>query len=96
MEDIVAKWKAFGWESEMVDGHDFEAMDKALDQAASRRKSGNARPTAIVVKTIKGKGCSFCEGQVGNHNMNYSLEQTKGALAALGVPAKIIPELMLR
>jgi transketolase len=94
MEDIVSKWRAFGWEAEMVDGHDFTAMDEAVDRAMERRKLPNARPTILIVKTIKGKGCSFCEGQVGNHNMNYSIEQTREALASLGVPARLIPELM--
>ncbi len=94
MEDIVAKWKAFGWEAEMVDGHDFEAMDAAISRAKARRAQAGARPTMIVLKTIKGKGCSFCEGLVTNHNMNYGIEQTKEALAALGTKARIIPALL--
>ncbi len=100
LADPVAKWKAFGWEAERVDGHDMAAIDAAIDRAASRRCAGEAAkavgeaaplgssfgsPTMIILDTIKGKGCSFCENQVASHNMSYTAEQTAEALAALGV-----------
>lgn len=90
MADPVAKWKAFGWEAERLDGHDLAALDAAIERAASRRAlasagGGRAAPTMIVMDTVKGKGCSFCEDQVSSHNMNYTAEQTAQALAALGV-----------
>ena len=93
MDDIVAKWTAFGWHAQMVDGHDFAAMDKAIEEAKRRAAPGIERPSMIVLRTIKGRGASFCEGQVTNHNMSYGIPQIKEALAALGVPARIIPEL---
>lgn len=94
MDDIVAKWTAFGWHAQMVDGHDFSAMDKAIEEAKRRAVPGIERPSMIILRTIKGKGASFCEGQVTNHNMNYGIPQIKEALAALGVPARLIPELV--
>jgi len=96
MDDIVAKWSAFGWHAAMVDGHDFGAMDRAIVEAKKRATPGSERPSIIVLHTIKGKGASFCEGQVSNHNMNYGIAQVKEALAALDVPARIIPELVQR
>ncbi len=94
MDDIVAKWTAFGWHATMVDGHDFEEMDRAIEEAKNRAAPGIERPSIIILKTIKGKGCSFCEGQVSNHNMNYGIPQVKEALESLGVAPRIIPELM--
>jgi transketolase len=38
----------------------------------------------IVMRTVKGKGCSFCEGQVGSHNMPVTKEMAAEAIAKLG------------
>ncbi|MDH7483757.1 MAG: transketolase [Spirochaetales bacterium] len=94
MDDITAKWTSFGWHACMVDGHDFDAMDAAIQEARERATPGRERPSIIILKTIKGKGCSFCEGQVSNHNMTYGIEQTMQALQALGVSPRLIPELL--
>lgn len=96
MDDIVAKWNAFGWHAVMVDGHDFDAMDRAIEEAQQRAAPGVERPSVIILKTIKGKGCSFCEGQVSNHNMSYGIPQVKEALDALGVASRLIPELAVK
>jgi transketolase len=86
--DFVAKWKAFGWESERVDGHDVAAIDAAVVRAKARAEAALAgspgKPTMIVLDTVKGKGAAFCEGQVGSHNMNFDYETAKKAIAALG------------
>jgi transketolase len=63
-----------------VDGHDFASMDAAIE--AAKRPSG--KPTMIILDTVKGKGCSFCEGQSASHNMTITPEQAKEAIAALG------------
>jgi transketolase len=57
LEPVIDKWKAFGWPVLEVDGHDFEQVDKALDQAAAT----TGRPTFIVAHTVKGNGVSFME-----------------------------------
>jgi transketolase len=77
--DLTAKWKAFGWFTQEVDGHNIEEMDKAIDAAAAQKE----KPSMIVMNTIKGKGCSFAEGVEKNHSMVFNLEKAKEAIAAL-------------
>ena len=78
--DIEGKWKSFGWFVRRVDGHEIEAIHQAFGQA----KAQTDRPSMIILDTIKGKGASFCEGDVGNHNMAFTLETAKQAIAELG------------
>lgn len=76
---LAGKWAAFGWDAHSVDGHDVEALANVL--TLSRERSG--RPTAIVARTVKGKGVSFMEGQAGWHGKAPSAEETEQALAEL-------------
>lgn len=80
IDDLEAKWTAFGWNTKRINGHDFKALDSAIDDA---RKSEN-KPNMIILDTIKGKGCTFAEGQLTNHNMAFTYEQAKEAIKALG------------
>jgi transketolase len=77
--DLAAKWKAFGWFTQEVNGHDFEALDAAIDAAQAQKD----KPSMIVMNTIKGKGCSFAEGIEKNHSMVFNMEKAKEAIAAL-------------
>ena len=84
--DICAKFRAFGFETFQIDGHDFPAMEAAFD--AARKVQG--RPAAIVLETTKGKGVSYMEGQVGWHGKapndeEYAqgMEELSAALAEL-------------
>jgi transketolase len=79
LESLADKWRAFGWFVQQVDGHDFLAMDKAIQAA----KTQASKPSMIILDTIKGKGCTFAEGLVGNHNMSYGMDQAAAAIAAL-------------
>lgn len=79
LEDLEGKWRAFGWNVLRADGHDMEAMDKAIDQALAQQE----KPTMVILDTIKGKGCFFAEGHAANHNMSYTLEQAREAVAKL-------------
>ena len=79
--DLAAKWAAFGWYVQSVPGHDLAAMDAAVAQA---QVLADGRPSMIVLETIKGKGCSFCEGDPANHNMAVTMDQARAAIAALG------------
>jgi transketolase len=81
--DLTAKWKAFGWFTQEVDGHDIEALDKAIDAAQAQKE----KPSMIVMNTIKGKGCSFAEGVEKNHSMAFNMEKAKEAIAALEAAA---------
>jgi len=81
VEPLVDKWAAFGWNViEVKDGHDVDAIDKAVTMAKRYR----TRPTMVVLHTIKGKGVSFIE-KMGypNHNLNLSKEQVALALKEL-------------
>ena len=60
---IDEKLKAFGFHVEVIDGHDYNQIEAALNTA----KTVKGKPTAIVMKTTKGKGVSFMEGQASWH-----------------------------
>ena len=78
-EPIPEKFAAFGWNVVEIDGHDWEQIEDALAQA--RRTKG--RPTAITQKTLKGKGVSFMEDQVGWHGKGPDDEQYAAAMKEL-------------
>jgi transketolase len=61
--DLEAKWSAFGWHAQTVDGHDFEALDGALTAAID-----DPRPSVVIAQTLKGKGVSYMEGVVHWHH----------------------------
>jgi transketolase len=63
MEQFAKRWRAFGWEAIVVDGHDLNALLDAFERA----KQIKGRPTMLLAKTIKGKGISFIEGKNGWH-----------------------------
>ena len=73
------KFEAFGFEVIKIDGHDFEQIAAALDKA----KTVKGKPTAILCKTVKGKGVSFMENQVGWHGTAPNKEQYEQATAEL-------------
>jgi len=60
---IVDKLKAFGFHTVAIDGHDFDQIEAALNEA----KTVKGKPTAIVMKTVKGKDVSFMENNAGWH-----------------------------
>lgn len=81
IEPIDEKFKAFGWNVITIDGHNFEEIFDALESA----KKTTGKPTMIIAKTIKGKGVSFMENQVGWHGKAPSNEQAEKALSELEV-----------
>lgn len=74
--DVAAKWQAFCWHTIEIDGHDIEAIHAAVEEA----KQVKGKPTIIIAKTIKGKGVSFMENQVGWHGNAPSEEQLEIAI----------------
>lgn len=76
---VADKFKAFGFHVIEIDGHDLEAIDTAVDTA----KSVKGKPTAILCKTVKGKGVSYMENQVGWHGAAPSEEQYHIAMEEL-------------
>ena len=78
-EPLDQKLKAFGWHVLSVDGHDLAGLTAAFAQA----KTLTGAPTMILAKTIKGKGVSFMENQVGWHGKAPNDEQFEQAMAEL-------------
>lgn len=78
--ELDEKFAAFGWEVHHVDGHDIDAL---IALFASLPCNSTGKPQAIIAKTVKGKGVSFMENQVGWHGKAPDAEQTKQALAEL-------------
>ena len=73
------KLRAFGFHVIVIDGHDFDAIEAAFREA----RTVSDRPTAIIMKTVKGRGVSFMENQVGWHGKAPSDEQYAAAIAEL-------------
>ena len=76
LEPLAAKWEAFGWHAQQIDGHDFHAINKAFDAARSETK----KPSVIVADTIKGKGVSFMED---DNNWHYRTPNDMELAAAI-------------
>ena len=83
---IADKLEAFGFHTIAMDGHDFDQMEKAFAEA----KTVKGQPTAIVMKTVKGKGVSFMENNAGWHgkapnDAEYAqaMEEIQAVLAGL-------------
>ena len=76
---IPEKFEAFGWHTVEIDGHDFDQMEKAVEEA----KSIKDKPTAVIMHTVKGKGVSFMENQVGWHGVAPNAEQYENAMNEL-------------
>lgn len=77
---IADKYLAFGWNVIEIDGHNFEEILEAIDKA----KSVKEKPTMIICKTVKGKGVSFMENQVGWHGKAPSTEEFEKAVVEIG------------
>lgn len=73
------KFAAFGWNVIVINGHDFEQIENALNEA----EKVTDKPTAIIMKTVKGKDVSFMENNVGWHGSAPNTEQYEIAMAEL-------------
>lgn len=76
---IDKKFEAFNFHVINIDGHDFDAIDAAFKEARATK----GQPTAIIAKTIKGKGVSFMENQASWHGAAPNDEQYAVAMADL-------------
>ncbi len=75
--DLPSKLRAFGFELFEIDGHDLDAIEDALSTPVSDK------PKCILAHTVKGKGVSFMENQVGWHGKAPNAEQRQQALKEL-------------
>lgn len=78
MEPVAAKWRAFGWDTQEVDGNDLAAVAAAL--AAARARDG--RPKAIVLRTLPGKGVARIEASEKSHFFRVDPAEWDGIIAA--------------
>lgn len=85
---ICEKFAAFGFNVINIDGHDLEQIEDALNAAAACK----GKPTAIIQKTVKGKGVSFMENQVGWHGVAPNQEQYALAMKELEEQLKELEE----
>ncbi|MEW6095563.1 MAG: transketolase [bacterium] len=79
IEPVVDKFKAFGWHTIEIDGHNM----KEIIQATNEAKNTKDKPTMVIAHTIKGKGVSFMEGKVGYHGVAPTKEEEEKALLEL-------------
>ncbi len=78
---IDKKFEAFGWNVQVIDGHDFNAIEKAVEAAEAHKGA----PSVIIMKTVKGKGVSYMENKAGWHGAAPNKEQYEQAMADLAM-----------
>lgn len=79
LEPLKEKWESFGWHVIDVNGHDFRALDEALEEA----KSVNDKPSVLLAHTIPGKGVAEFERDFHWHGKPPNTEEAKRALKEL-------------
>ncbi|HNR30117.1 MAG TPA: transketolase [Candidatus Hydrogenedentes bacterium] len=79
LEPVADKWKAFGWNTRVVDGHDLDALADAIEAAQAHTGS----PTMIVCNTVKGKGVKFMEDDPAWHYGGLNSELVQKAKASI-------------
>jgi transketolase len=79
IEPLCDKWKAFGWHTIEIDGHNMEQILKVLDEAESIK----GKPTMIIARTVKGKGASLFEGKVEYHGVAPTSVELEKAIKEL-------------
>lgn len=81
VEPLAEKWRAFGWHTLEIDGHDVPKLQAAFAEAAATK----GKPTALVAHTIKGKGVSFMENNPKFHGSAPTPAEVAAALQELAV-----------
>jgi transketolase len=76
LEPLVDKWKSFGWAVNEINGHDFDQIGKALDQA----EAAKGGPSLIVAHTVKGHGVSFMANDPGWHGKSPKPSEAVAAI----------------
>lgn len=79
IEKYEKKFSAFGWNTISIDGHDMDAIVRALNQA----RESTGKPTVILAKTIKGYGVSWAEDKEGFHGRAFKEDELENVLADL-------------
>ncbi|MBA7493164.1 Apulose-4-phosphate transketolase subunit A [subsurface metagenome] len=79
LEPLLDKWRAFGWDCLMIDGHDIPSLLSAFEI----RKKAKRGPFVIICRTTKGKGVSFMENSIDWHHHQITKDLRDQALAEL-------------
>jgi transketolase len=79
LKPLAEKWRAFRWNTLEIDGHDIGEIISALKSA----RAETSKPTVIIARTVKGKGVSFMENDMGWHGVTPNPEETARALSEL-------------
>ena len=79
LDPLAERWRAFGWQAQEVDGHDFTQIVDALEKAKAHR----GQPSVVICQTTKGKGVSFMENNPSFHGKAPNKEETEQALKEL-------------
>lgn len=83
VEPLDTKFESFGFDTTIIDGHNFDEIEQAMAQAKASDK-----PFAIIMKTVKGKGVSYMENQIGWHGKAPNAEEYKIAIDELEAQLK--------
>src|SRR6202167_5189224 len=87
MEVYKEKFESEGFATEVIDGHDVAAVLAALDRA----KATKGKPQAIVARTVKGHGASFCAGKEHWHGKAFSKDELATAIKEIGGEPVVVP-----
>jgi transketolase len=79
MEELSRRWAAFGWHAIVIDGHDMQAILNALAEARNTK----GQPTAILARTLKGKGVSSVADKEGWHGKAFKKDEADRAIAEI-------------
>ena len=86
LEPIDKKFEGFGFEVIKIDGNDFEQIESSLNKA----KTIKGKPTVIIASTVKGKGVSYMENQVGWHGKAPNADEYQTAMKELNEQLKAL------
>ncbi|HEY4119120.1 MAG TPA: transketolase [Byssovorax sp.] len=79
LEPIDAKFRAFGWSAATIDGHDFGAMERVFAELPAE----SGRPTAVVARTVRGKGLPSIERRADRWFVNFTKDEVAMLLKEL-------------
>lgn len=91
-EPLDERWRSFGWNVKVIDGHNLETIINTVNQAPSEK----GKPTVIITDTIKSKGLSFAESKVNYHYWKTNSAEMEQAERDLDIIEKELKEKMER
>ncbi len=84
LSPMAARWQAFGWHADEVDGHDAEALTDALGFEYPAGSGADVRPRVVIARTIFGKGVSYMQNKIKWHYWPMSDDEYRQALEEIG------------